>query len=67
MEKKYSKPILSVRDFVRESGFPKEYVMRAVHCWFADQFCFRTGTAVNSKYMIDTERFEYYHREGEFR
>ncbi len=63
----YSKPILSRKQFLAESGYPAEYVDRALHCWFADQFCFRTSNAPNAKFMIDTQAFEYYRKQGEFK
>ena len=68
MEKiKYSKPVLSRKDFIRESGYPAAFVDRAVHCAFADQFSFRTSDAPNAKIYIICDEFEYFRREGEFR
>lgn len=68
MEKiKYSKPILSRKQFLKESGYSAEWLDRILHCSFADQFCFRTGNAPNSKFMIDVEAFEHYRKIGEFR
>ena len=63
----YSKQILSRKQFIEESGYPAEYVDRALHCWFADQFCFRTSDKPKAKFMIDTEQFENYRRMGEFK
>jgi len=67
MKIKYSKPILSRTEFLRESGYPREYLDRALHCWFADQFCFRTSSKPKAKFMIDTEAFEHYRRIGELK
>lgn len=64
---KYSKPILSKKQFLEESGYSREFVNRALHCWFADQFCFRTSDKPKAKFMIDTEAFEYYRRLGELK
>ena len=68
MEKtKYSKRILSRKEFLKESGYPAAWLDRVLHCWFADEFCFRTSDAPNAKFMIDTEAFEHYRRMGELK
>lgn len=64
---KYSKPILSRAEFLRESGYPRDYLDRALHSRWADQFCFRTSDKPKAKFMIDTEAFEYYRRLGELK
>ena len=63
---KYSKPILSKRDFIKESGYPEQLIDRALHCWFADKFSFRTSDKPNAKFMIICDEFEYFRRQGEF-
>lgn len=66
MTPKYSKPILSRKQFIEESGYPEAYVDRALHCKYAKNFAFRSSDAINAKYMIDTEQFEWYRKEGCF-
>lgn len=68
MEKtKYSKPILSRKQFLKESGYPREMVDRALHCWFADKFSFRSSDKPKAKFFIVCDEFEYFRRQGEFK
>lgn len=64
---KYSKPVLSRKAFIKESGYPAAYVNRAIHHKDADLFTIRTSDAPNAKVMIDTAMFEHYRAIGEFR
>lgn len=62
----YSKPILSKSDFIQESGYPEDYVERALHCRFSERFVIKKSTAPNAKRWIDTVEFEYWRRQGAF-
>lgn len=67
MEKfKYSKPCLSRKEFIKESGYPAVYVDMALHSSLRDRFTIRTSEAPNSKFFIITEEFEKLRREGMF-
>lgn len=61
----YSKPILSKKEFIRESGYPEQLVDRALHCRFADKFSFRSSDKPKAKFFIICDEFEYYRRQGD--
>ena len=63
----YSKPVLPLRQFVKETGFPEELVRRAVAGKRKDYVSFRTSSAPNAKTYIYCAEFEECMREGEFR
>ena len=63
----YSKPILSRAEFIRESGYNRNLIDRALHSKYAEQFVIRTSNAKNAKFLIDTKEFEYLRRQGCFR
>lgn len=64
---KYSKPVLSRKEFIRESGYPAALVDRALHSKYADAYSFRTSDAPNAKTYIITAEFEYFRRNGDIR
>ena len=63
---KYSRPWLSRKKFIEESGYSEAYVDRALHCKYAENFTHRSSSAKNAKFMIDTQEFEWYRKEGCF-
>ena len=63
----YSKPVLPLRQFVKETGFPEELVRRAVAGKRKDYVSFRTSSAPNAKIYIYCDAFEECMREGEFK
>lgn len=63
----YSKPVLSRKKFIKESGYPAAFVDRAIHSRCADLFVLRTSDAPNAKVNIITAEFEYCRRTGEFK
>lgn len=62
----YPKPLMSIKELTA-MGLPKEYLKRAVHCQYAHKFIDRTGSAANSKFLIDTVEFEKLRKKGVFR
>ena len=63
----YSKPVLSLKEFIKETGFPEELVRRAVAGKRKDYVSFRTSNAPNAKIYIYCDAFEECMRGGEFR
>ena len=64
---KYSRPILSRKAFIKESGYPASLIDRAVHGEYADICSFRTSDAVNAKTYIICDEFEWLRRNGDIR
>ena len=62
----YSKPILSRAEFIKESGYGRTLIDRALHSKYADQFSMKTSDAPNAKTLIVTDEFEYLRRQGCF-
>jgi len=63
----YSKPVLSLKEFIKETGYPEELVRRAVAGKRKDYVSFRTSSAVNAKTYIYCAEFEECMREGDFK
>lgn len=61
---KYSKPIMTRKEFIKESGYAPAFVDRAIHSRWKDAFTIRSSDAPNAKVMIITDEFEYYRRHG---
>lgn len=62
----YPKPMMSLKE-LKDMGLPREYLLRAVHCQYAHKFIDRSGSAANSKFLIDTAEFEKLRKKGVFR
>jgi hypothetical protein len=62
-----SKPVLSRKKFIKESGFPETYVDKAIHSEWGEDFSFKTSDALNAVIYIDVEAFEKLHRKGVFK
>lgn len=63
----FSKPVLTRKKFISESGFPEQYVDKAIRGEWGEDFCIRTSDAVNACVYIDAEVFLKLHRRGVFK
>lgn len=61
----YPKPVMGITE-LQQMGFSAWYLRKVVHHRYAHKCVTKTGTARNSKVMIDTEEFEKLRQKGVF-
>jgi len=55
----YPKAVMNLTE-LSQMGFPKSFLMKAVHCEYANHYVFRSGKGKTSQYYIKTEIFDKY-------
>ena len=66
MNVKYPKKIMTKSELIK-FGIPEAVVERALHSKYQPEFATKSGRGRTSKWLFNTEEFEYYRSQGAFK